>query len=81
MVLNTSIENAEKAKRDYGNADSLVASEEEQIPIEVVGQTAPIQITEKKLAEIIEARMMQIFDRLKTAWIKSMRSICRAELS
>ena len=67
VVLNTSIENAEKAKRDYGNADSLVASEEEQIPIEVVGQTAPIQITEKKLAEIIEARMMQIFDRLKTA--------------
>lgn len=65
VVLNTSIENAEKAKRDYGNADSLAASEEEQIPIEVVGQALPVQVTEKKLAEIIEARTMQIFDRLK----------------
>ncbi|MSD84507.1 cell division protein FtsA [Lactobacillus curvatus] len=65
VVLNTSIENAEKIKRDYGNADSLTASEEEQIPIEVVGQALPIQVTEKKLAEIIEARTMQIFDRLK----------------
>ena len=66
VVLNTSIENAEKAKRDYGNADSLAASEEE-IPIEVVGQSVPVQVTEKKLAEIIEARLMQVFDRLKTS--------------
>jgi cell division protein FtsA len=67
VVLNTSIENAEKAKRDYGNADSLAASEEEEIPIEVVGQSVPVQVTEKKLAEIIEARLMQVFDRLKTS--------------
>ncbi|MFD1419703.1 cell division protein FtsA [Lactiplantibacillus songbeiensis] len=65
VVLNTSIENAEKLKRDYGNADAEQTSDEDEFPVEVVGQSTPTQISEQYLAEIIEARLDQIFDKLK----------------
>lgn len=65
VVLNTSIENAEKLKLDYGYADSLEASDENEFPVEVVGQSQPSTISEKYLAEIIEPRLTQIFDKLK----------------
>jgi cell division protein FtsA len=66
VVLNTSIENAEKLKRNYGYADSSRASEDDQFPVDVVGQSRPTEISEKYLAEIIEARLLQIFGKLKT---------------
>ncbi|MEJ6400796.1 cell division protein FtsA [Nicoliella lavandulae] len=65
VVLNTSMESAEKLKRDYGYADSVDASDESKFPIDVVGQSQPSQISEKILSEIIQARLEQIFDRLK----------------
>lgn len=65
VVLNTSNENAEKLKRNYGFADSSRASEDNQFPVDVVGQSRPTDISEKYLAEIIEARLLQIFDKLK----------------
>ncbi|KRN34107.1 cell division protein, FtsA [Lactobacillus selangorensis] len=65
VVLNTSFESAETIKRDYGLASADQASEEEQFPVEVVGQTQPVSVSEKYLAEIIEARLTQIFNRLK----------------
>lgn len=65
VVLNTSIENAEKLKRNYGFADSSRATEENQFPVDVVGQSRPTEISEQYLAEIIEARLIQIFDKLK----------------
>lgn len=65
VVLNTSIENAEKLKRNYGFADSSRASEDNQFPVDVVGQSRPSDISEKYLAEIIEARLMQILGKLK----------------
>ncbi|MFC6180104.1 cell division protein FtsA [Lactiplantibacillus daowaiensis] len=65
VVLNTSIENAEKLKRDYGYADAQQASDEDEFPVEVVGQSTPTQISEQYLAEIIEARLDQIFDKIK----------------
>ncbi|MDA5387148.1 cell division protein FtsA [Loigolactobacillus backii] len=67
VVLNTSFDSAEKIKRDYGYADSLQASEGESFPIEVVGQDAPVTISEKYLAEIIEARLTQVFERMNKA--------------
>lgn len=63
-VLNTSYENAEKVKRDYGSADSLMASDNNEFLVESVGQQEPIRISEKYLAEIIEARVEQIFSNL-----------------
>ncbi|MBW1605414.1 cell division protein FtsA [Lactobacillus sp. Sy-1] len=65
VVLNTSMQSAEKLKLDYGYADSVDASDENKLPIEVVGQSQPAQISEKILSEIIQARLEQIFGRLK----------------
>ncbi|WP_225425023.1 cell division protein FtsA [Lentilactobacillus parafarraginis] len=65
IVLNTSMENAEKIKRDYGYADSLQASADNEFPVDIVGQAEPKYIDERYLAEIIEARLSQIFDRIK----------------
>ena len=65
VVLNTSIENAEKLKRDYGYADAQRASDDEVFPVDVVGQSSPTQISSQYLAEIIEARLDQIFDKIK----------------
>ncbi|WP_354632735.1 cell division protein FtsA (plasmid) [Levilactobacillus brevis] len=65
VVLNTSLDNAEKLKRDYGYADSTQASDEDEFPVDVVGQSQPTPISEKYLAEIIEARLDQIFKRLR----------------
>lgn len=61
VVLNTSLSNAEKLKREYGYAFADGASDD-GFPVEVVGQSAPAQITEKYLAEIIEARLEQILN-------------------
>ncbi|CAM3172115.1 cell division protein FtsA [Lactiplantibacillus plajomi] len=65
VVLNTSIENAEKLKRDYGYADAQQAADDEEFPVDVVGQSTPTQISEQYLAEIIEARLDQIFSKVK----------------
>ncbi|CAM2823821.1 cell division protein FtsA [Fructilactobacillus fructivorans] len=65
-VLNTSASNAEKLKRGYGYADVDQASEDNEFPVDVVGQGQPVNVSEKLLAEIIEARIDQIFSRLKT---------------
>ncbi len=67
VVLNTSFENAEKVKRNYGVALASEASESETFPVKIVGQDQPKMISEQYLAEIIEARLTQIFDRLNHA--------------
>ncbi|WP_172187233.1 cell division protein FtsA [Lentilactobacillus kribbianus] len=65
IVLNTSMDNAESLKRNYGSADSEMASEDRDVPVDVVGQSEPTIIDEKYLSEIIEARVDQIFTRIK----------------
>lgn len=64
VVLNTSFENAEKLKRDYGNANVAATSEDEEFPVEIVGQTDTVLINERYLAEIVSARIEQILTRL-----------------
>lgn len=64
IVLNTTFENAEKLKRDYGNADVADTTEEESFPVNVVGQEVPARVNEQYLSEIIEARLEQILTRL-----------------
>ncbi|WP_282708896.1 cell division protein FtsA [Ligilactobacillus sp. Marseille-Q7487] len=67
VVLNTSIEDAENLKRNYGYALAQLASSEDFFPVQVVGQQEPEKITERYLAEIIEARMYQIFSKMRNA--------------
>lgn len=64
VVLNTSLVSAENVKRDYGYADASQASESNEFPIDVVGQSKPLRISEKYLSEIMQARIDQIFDRM-----------------
>ena len=64
VVLNTAPAQAEKLKREYGYAMVDSALEENQVPVEVVGQSKPTTISEMYLAEIIEARMLQIFENI-----------------
>ncbi|HAT53896.1 MAG TPA: cell division protein FtsA [Lactobacillus sp.] len=67
VVLNTSIADAEQIKRDYGFANADDASEKNEFPVTVVGQNKPVQVTEKYLAEIIEARLQQIFETIRAS--------------
>ncbi|PWG00639.1 cell division protein FtsA [Levilactobacillus bambusae] len=64
VVLNTSLDSAEKLKRDYGYAFAEEASDDEEFPVDVVGQSQPMVISERYLAEIIEARLDQILGQI-----------------
>jgi len=65
VVLNTTVENANQLKLYYGNASADKSSTDENISVEVVGKNEPTMISEEYLAEIIEARLNQIFTRLQ----------------
>ncbi|WP_267202090.1 cell division protein FtsA [Limosilactobacillus kribbianus] len=62
-VLNTSLKNAEQLKLNHGYALSSLAHADAQVDVPVVGKNTPVQFAETYLAEIIEARMRQIFQR------------------
>lgn len=65
VVLNTSLANAEGLKNNYGNAYSPNVSDNEEFPVDVIGQSNPVMVDEHYLSEIIEARMEQIFSKIK----------------
>lgn len=67
VVLNTSIENAETLKTTYGYALSSLATDDNKFPVQVVGQQEPEEVSEDYLAQIIEARLRQIFGKLEKA--------------
>lgn len=67
IVLNTSFNNAEALKINYGDAYPARTSAEEEFPVDVIGKTDPVKIDERYLAEIIEARLEQIFRKAKGA--------------
>lgn len=66
-ILNISLDNAERIKREYGYAMSEDTREDEFFPVETIGKKEPARVTERYLAEIIEARLSQIFETLKKA--------------
>lgn len=67
VVLNTSMKNAEKIKREvgYGFIDDEALENDQSISIDVVGQDQTVQVKESYIAEIIEARVAQIFEQIK----------------
>ncbi len=66
VVLNTSLKNAEKLKREVGYAYSELTDERDQtLSIDVVGQEGTVDVKESYIAEIIEARLAQIFEKIK----------------
>ncbi|MFV0559643.1 MAG: cell division protein FtsA [Enterococcus sp.] len=65
IVLNTSFNNAEALKINYGDAFPERASSNEEFPVDVIGQSEPVKVDERYLSEVIEARMEQIFQKAK----------------
>lgn len=64
-VLNTSFNNAEALKINYGDAFPERTSASEEFPVDVIGKSEPVKIDERYLSEVIEARMEQIFNKSK----------------
>ena len=64
-VLTTSQSIAENLKFNYGIAYPQDASEKEKFTVEVIGESTPVEVTERYLAEVISARLRQIFDRVR----------------
>lgn len=65
IVLNTSFNNAEALKINYGDAFPDRTSASEEFPVDVIGQNDPVKIDEHYLSEIIAARLEQIFEKSK----------------
>lgn len=65
IVLNTSFNNAEGLKINYGDAFPENVSEKEDFPVDVIGQNEPVSVDARYLSEIIEARIEQIFTKAK----------------
>ncbi|MBS4762026.1 cell division protein FtsA [Carnobacteriaceae bacterium zg-ZUI252] len=66
-VLNVTVENAEAIKRDYGYVHEKDTSESGYFLTEVVGHKELMRIEDSYLSEIIEARIVQIFENVKRA--------------
>lgn len=67
IVLNTSFNNAEALKINYGDAYPERTSPDEEFPVDVIGQSEPVKVDERYLSGIISARMEQIFNKAKDA--------------
>lgn len=67
IVLNTSVKSAEQLKREVGQAFYELANGDRIIQVDVVGQKEPVSVRETYISEIIEARLVQIFDQIKAA--------------
>ncbi len=67
IVLNTSFNNAEALKINYGDAYPERTSPDEEFPVDVIGQSEPVKVDERYLSEIVSARMEQIFNKAKDA--------------
>ena len=64
-VLTTSQSIAENLKFNYGIAYQQNASDKEKFTVEVIGESTPVEVTERYLSEVISARLRQIFDRVR----------------
>ncbi len=69
--IQTSLEQAETLKRDYGICKSSLANEEESIKIMGTNGRPDTNISQKELSKIIEARMHEIFHLCKNEINKS----------
>ncbi|NSU10413.1 cell division protein FtsA [Enterococcus faecalis] len=65
IVLNTSFNNAEALKINYGDAYPERTSANEEFSVDVIGKSEPVRVDERYLSEIIEARVEQILRKSK----------------
>jgi len=67
IVLNTSHNNAEALKINYGHAYPGNTSEKEEFPVEVIGKNEPVKFDERYLSEVVEARVEEILIQSREA--------------
>ena len=61
-VLTTSQSIAENLKFNYGIAYPQDASDKEKFTVEVIGESTPVEVTERYLSEVVSARLRQHMD-------------------
>ena len=69
--IQTSIEQAEKLKHIYGKAKIDISSDKEDVVVKGVGGRNEFKISEKILSEVIEPRIVEIFELIKIEIEKS----------
>ena len=62
--LKTSLTAAEELKIRYGTADPLSVEEDEQVDVTGIGESDQWTASRRELAEIIEARMREVFEQI-----------------
>jgi cell division protein FtsA len=72
--LRTSIDVAENIKLEYGQADPRVFSKKEEIDLGEIADQAEEKVSLKHVAEIVEARVEEIFDLVDKELVKIERS-------
>jgi len=60
-LLRLPISQAEDVKKQFGMADAEDILADDQFPVRAFGEDAPVQVSRKELAQIIEARAEEIF--------------------
>jgi cell division protein FtsA len=60
-LLRLPISQAEDIKKQFGVADAEDIPADDQFPVRAFGEDAPVQVSRKELAQIIEARAEEIF--------------------
>lgn len=69
-VLSTSKRDADQLKLDYGYADPTLASEKNKFAVNSVGSNGQQMVDEVYLSKIINARVIQMIDRIKKGLVK-----------
>lgn len=70
VVLSTSKKDAEQIKLDYGYADPNLASAKNKFAVNSVGSNGQQMVDEEYLSRIINARVLQIIDKIKSGLVK-----------
>jgi len=70
-AIQTSIEQAQKLKHNYGKAKSDLADDNNEIVVKGIGGREEFKINEKLLSDVIEPRMNEIFNHVKIEIDKS----------
>lgn len=71
VVLSTSKKDAEQLKLDYGYADPKLASKNDKFAVNSVGSDGQKMVDEVYLSEIINARLMQMLNRISKGLAKT----------
>jgi cell division protein FtsA len=69
--IRVSLEEAERLKVDWGAGLADLLEQDELVDVTMLGATEPVQLPRSILAEIIEARMIELFENVKDHLRKS----------